>query len=215
MAFDGPNTLNTQDPQMQTGDDLLNMLGSQVLDRGQMEVVMRLLSDIGNEEYRSMIMDMSATSSGRLPSYMREGAEGVDQSMARLGGSREYNMSASARVQDELEPTNEDVTAAMTILFEQGVSGEEVTQALVGVDPLDTRATMEAMAEVAENNGLTDSHPVIEATIIDGQITEAATLVAQQDAERLQMEQRLQQEMDNPYQVAGTDMNGPAASRPV
>ncbi len=229
MSFMDPNGIDASAAtQVQSGDDLLNMLGNQVLDRGQMEVVMRLLSDIGNEEYRSIVMDMSSLSSGKLPSYMAEGAEGVDRSMARLKGSREYDISSSARIQDSpelgssefdvqdrlrLETSEVDVTVAYMDLAEAGVPIEDLDQAMTG--PINAAGTMRAIAEIAEEHGAADVNMTIEAVVAQTQLEEAATVAARQEAEKLEMEIRLQQEMENPYQVGGTDPGGPAAARPV
>lgn len=191
------------------GGDILGLLGTRPLTPSEMEMALRLVSDNGNEGFLATLGEMASVSSGKL-GLMREGAQAIDNSVAARSGSRTYNISASERIQeDELAPANEDVTAAMTALFEQGVSGREMAEALEGIDPLDTRATMQAMAGVAQNNELADAHPVIEAAVIDSQVNQVATVAAEQEAAA----QAVLAQEPNPYELNGTDPNmaGPAA----
>ncbi len=217
MAFDGPNAENIQNTQPvgADGGDILGLLGTRPLSPSEMEMALRLISDNGNEGYLSTLGEMASVSSGKL-GYMREGAEAVDASVSARTGSREYDISATARMQeDPLAPTHEEITVAYMDLTEAGIDPEELNQALASVDPLDPMGTMKAMADLAQEEGVAGANWTIEAMVIENQVNQVVEFAALQDAERLRQEQLLKQELDNPYKVAGTDMNGPAAARPV
>jgi len=158
--------MNTAEPSLRTGSDLLGDLGNRTLTPFEMEVASRLIGVNGNEGLLSVVAEMASVSGGKLGN-LKGLAAGVDQAFEARNGSRSVNLSAGARIEDEGDQHSfpivhgqDDLNVAEAAIYvhleEAGVSSDDLNRAMSEGGWDNPRETFAAFSELASDHGLTE-----------------------------------------------------------